>query len=129
GADAVMLSGETSIGEYPREAVATMARIIEATEDHALERIEPLGRKPRTQGGALTLAAAEVADVISAKFICVFTESGDTVRRMARLRKPITILGFTPRYAIRRRMELTWGADSYEVDRVPTTDEMFAQVD
>src|SRR5690625_1472105 len=109
GADAVMLSGETSIGEYPREAVATMARIIEATEDHALERIAPLGRKPRTQGGALTLAAAEVADFISAKFICVFTESGDTVRRMARLRKPIAILGFTPRYAIRRRMELTWG--------------------
>ncbi|GAA1793020.1 pyruvate kinase [Leucobacter iarius] len=129
GADAVMLSGETSVGAFPREAVATMARIIEATEDHALDRIDPLGTKPRTQGGALTLAAAEVADFIGAKFICVFTESGDTVRRMSRLRKPIPILGFTPSPAIRRRMELTWGADSYDVPRVGSTDEMFAQVD
>ncbi|WP_449279951.1 pyruvate kinase [Leucobacter sp. GX0328] len=129
GADAVMLSGETSVGAYPVEAVATMARIIEATEDHALDRIDPIGTAPRTQGGALTLAASEVADFIGAKFICVFTESGDTVRRMSRLRKPIPIIGFTPSYAIRRKMELTWGANSYEVDRVGSTDEMFDQVD
>ena len=129
GADAVMLSGETSIGAYPVQAVATMARIIEATEDHALARIEPLGTSPRSQGGALTLAAAEVADFIDAKYICVFTESGDTVRRMSRLRKPIPIIGFTPSRASRRRMELTWGARSYEVPRVGSTDEMFAQVD
>src|SRR5690606_18693170 len=62
GADAVMLSGETSVGAYPVQAVETMARIIEATEDHALDRISPLGVTPRTQGGALTLAAAEVAE-------------------------------------------------------------------
>ena len=129
GADAVMLSGETSVGEYPVEAVATMARIIEATEEHALDRIEPLGAAPRTQGGALTLAAAEVAEFVGAKYICVFTESGDTVRRMSRLRKPIPILGFTPDAETRRRMELTWGARSYEVPRVKSTDEMFVQVD
>ncbi|MBL5975434.1 MAG: pyruvate kinase [Candidatus Leucobacter sulfamidivorax] len=129
GADAVMLSGETSVGAYPVQAVATMARIIEATEDHALDRIEPLGTKPRSQGGILTLAAAEVAEFVGAKMICVFTESGDTVRRMSRLRKPLPIVGFTPSRAIRRRMELTWGARSYEVPRVGSTDEMFAQVD
>ncbi|MBK0419168.1 pyruvate kinase [Leucobacter sp. CSA1] len=129
GADAVMLSGETSVGAYPKEAVQTMARIIEATEDHALDRIEPLGTKPHTQGGALTLAASEVADFIGVRYICVFTESGDTVRRMSRLRRPIPILGFTPSHATRRRMELTWGAKSYEVARVESTDEMFAQVD
>ena len=129
GADALMLSGETSVGAYPVEAVATMARIIEATEDHALDRIEPLGQAPRTQGGALTLAAAEVAEFIGAKYICVFTESGDTVRRMSRLRKPIPIIGFTPDPETRRRMELTWGARSYEVPRVGSTDEMFVQVD
>lgn len=129
GADAVMLSGETSIGAFPVEAVATMARIIEATEDHALDRIDPLGTSPRSQGGALTLAAAEVAEFVGARYICVFTESGDTVRRMSRLRKPIPIIGFTPNRAIRRRMELTWGARSYEVPRVGSTDEMFAQVD
>jgi pyruvate kinase len=133
GADAVMLSGETSVGSYPVEAVKTMARIIQVTEEHALDRIEPLRASPlnraRTQGGALTVAAAEVAEFIGAKLICVFTESGDTVRRMARLRKPIPIVGFTPSRAIRRRMELTWGARSYEVPRVGSTDEMFEQVD
>ncbi|SJN11406.1 Pyruvate kinase [Leucobacter sp. 7(1)] len=129
GADAVMLSGETSVGAYPVEAVATMARIIEATEEHALDRIEPLGAEPRSQGGALTLAASEVADFIGARYICVFTESGDTVRRMSRLRRPIPILGFTPDPGTRRRMELTWGARSYEVPRVDSTDEMFAQAD
>lgn len=129
GADAVMLSGETSVGAFPVEAVATMARIIEATEEHALDRIEPLGAAPRTQGGALTLAASEVADFIGARYICVFTESGDTVRRMSRLRRPIPIIGFTPDPETRRRMELTWGARSYMVPRVESTDEMFAQAD
>lgn len=129
GADAVMLSGETSVGAYPVQAVETMARIIESTEDHALDRIEPLGVHPRTQGGALTLAAADVAEFIGAKYICVFTESGDTVRRFSRLRRPMPIIGFTPSRDIRRRMELTWGARSYEVPRVFSTDEMFEQVD
>lgn len=129
GADAVMLSGETSIGAWPIEAVATMSRIIAATEDHALDRIRPYRTRPRTQGGALTLAAAEVAKFLGAKSICVFTESGDTVRRVARLRTPIPIFGFTPSIQVRRRMELTWGARSFESPRVDSTDEMFAQVD
>lgn len=129
GADAVMLSGETSVGAYPIQAVETMARIIEATEDHALDRIDPLGTSPRTQGGALTLAASEVADFIGTRYLCVFTESGDTVRRMSRLRRPMPILGFTPSKDIRRRMELTWGARSFLVDRVDSTDQMFEQVD
>lgn len=129
GTDAVMLSGETSVGKFPREAVATMSRIIDSIETHGLDRIPPLVTKPRTQSGAITLAAADVAQFIGTRFICVFTESGDTVRRMSRLRLPIPILGFTPSREIRRRMELTWGADSYEVARQRTTDEMFVQVD
>ncbi|MFC4225214.1 pyruvate kinase [Lysinibacter cavernae] len=129
GADAVMLSGETSVGAFPIITVETMARIIESTEDHGLERIPALGTKPRTQGGAITLAASEVADFIGAKYLCVFTESGDSVRRMSRLRRPIPILGFTPSLDIRRRMQLTWGVQSFLVDRVTSTDEMFLQVD
>ncbi|WP_291042470.1 pyruvate kinase, partial [Herbiconiux sp.] len=129
GADAVMLSGETSVGEFPVITVQTMARIIESTEEHGLERIPALGTKPRTQGGAVTLAAAEVGDFVGAKFLCVFTESGDSVRRMTRLRSSIPILGFTPEPGIRNRMALSWGVRSYLVDRVKHTDELMVQVD
>lgn len=129
GTDAVMLSGETSVGEYPVITVQTMARIVDSTEEHGLERILPLGTKPRTQGGALTLAAAEVADFVGAKFLCVFTESGDSARRMARLRSNIPMKAFTPQPTIRRRLTLTWGIQSHLVERVTHTDQMFGQVD
>lgn len=129
GTDAVMLSGETSVGEYPVETVKTMAKIIEATEDNGLERIPPLGTKPRTQGGAITLAAAEVAEFVGARYLCVFTESGDSARRMARLRCTIPMIVLTPHESIRRRMQMTWGITSFLVEPVTHTDEMFGQVD
>jgi pyruvate kinase len=129
GADAVMLSGETSVGLYPVITVQTMARIVTSTEEHGLERIPALGTKPRTQGGAITLAAAEVASFVDAKFVCVFTESGDAARRMSRLRFKIPMKAFTPDPAIRRRMSLIWGLESFVVERVKHTDQMFHQVD
>ncbi len=129
GADAVMLSGETSVGEYPAITVQTMARIVKSTEEHGLDRIAPLGTKPRTQSGAITLAATEVADFVEAKYLCVFTESGESARRMARLRNKIPILAFTPEESVRRRMSLFWGVESFVVDRVTHTDQMVAQVD
>jgi pyruvate kinase len=129
GADAVMLSGETSVGEYPVVTVSTMAKIVKSTEEHGLERIKPLGTKPRTQGGAITLAAAEVADFVGAKYLCVFTESGDSVRRMVRLRSKIPVLAFTPDPGIRSRLALSWGVETFLVPRVTTTDELMHQVD
>jgi pyruvate kinase len=129
GTDAVMLSGETSVGEYPVVTVKTMARIIESTEEHGLDRIPALGTKPRTQGGAITLAAAEVAEFVGAKYLCVFTESGDSARRMARLRTEIPMIILTPHESIRRRMALSWGVTSFLVDPVTHTDDMFGQVD
>ena len=129
GADAVMLSGETSVGEYPTITVQTMARTVTSTEEHGLERIPPLGTKPRTQGGAITLAAAEVADFVDAKYVCIFTESGDSARRMSRLRFRVPMKAFTPDEAIRRRMALIWGIESYVTPRVTHTDSMYAQVD
>ena len=129
GADAVMLSGETSVGEYPVVTVQTMARIVTSTEEHGLERILPLGTKPRTQSGAITLAAVEVAEFVEAKYLCVFTESGESARRMSRLRNKIPILAFTPEESVRRRMSLNWGVESFVVSRVTHTDQMVAQVD
>lgn len=129
GADAVMLSGETSIGKYPTVVVSTMARIVESTEEHGLERIAPLNTRPRTQPGIITMAAEEVAEFVEAKYICIFTESGDTARRMSRLRSRIPMMAFATDPAIRRRMAVTWGIQSAMVEPVAHTDMMFHQVD
>lgn len=96
GADAVMLSGETSVGAYPIEAVRTMARIIENVEDNGGDRIAPLGSYPQTRGGAITRAAAEMGDQLEVTHLVTFTQSGDTARRLSRLRSPIPLLAFTP---------------------------------
>ena len=95
GADALMLSGETSIGEFAIEAVTTMARIIERTEEVMLDRIPALRHDPKTKGGAITKAATEVGAIIGAKFLVAFTQSGDSARRMSRLRSPINIMALT----------------------------------
>ena len=129
GADAVMLSGETSVGKYPVNAVKTMAKIVASSEEYGLARIPELGTRPRTQGGAVTLAAVEIAEFVEAKFLCIFTESGDSARRLSRLRSGIPMLAFTPLETIRRRLALNWGITSFLVDRVLHTDEMYQQVD
>ncbi|MGO1392174.1 pyruvate kinase [Agrococcus casei] len=129
GADAVMLSGETSVGKYPIVTIETMARIINATEAKGIKRIPPLGTQPRTQGGAITLAALDVAEFVEAKAIIVFTESGDSARRMSRLRPKIPMFGFTPSPEIECRMQMNWGVNTRLVDRVDHTDDMVAQVD
>lgn len=129
GADALMLSGETSVGEYPVETVATMARIIESTEENGLERIPSLGTKPHTHSGAVVRAAMDIAELLGSKYVCVFTESGDTLRRVSRLRSRVPVLAFTPSEPVRRRLSLIWGATTYKVETVKHTDEMIRQVD
>ena len=88
GADAVMLSGETSVGEFPIESVATMAKIISATELHELPRMAALDWSPRTRGGVIAKAAAEVAERANAKYLVAFTQSGDSARRHRALPQP-----------------------------------------
>jgi pyruvate kinase len=129
GADAVMLSGETAVGAHPVTVVETMARIIASTEDHGLARIPPLGTKPRTQGGAMTLAAASIAEFVNAKFVCVFSQSGDSARRMSRLRHPVPIISFTDLPGTRFRNTVIWGVETFLVPRVMTTDELIAIID
>ncbi|MCC2308196.1 pyruvate kinase [Cellulomonas chengniuliangii] len=129
GADAVMLSGETSVGEYPIEAVRTMARIIENTEELGRERIAPLGSTPHTRGGAITRAAAEIGETLDVKYLVTFTQSGDSARRMSRLRSSIPLLAFTPERPVRNVLSLSWGVQSYEVPSVESTDAMVKQVD
>ncbi|MHA7277165.1 pyruvate kinase [Arthrobacter sp. HLT1-21] len=129
GADAVMLSGETSVGKYPMETVQTMANIIESTEKHGLDRVPPLGSKPKTRGGAITRAAVEIADQLDAKYICTFTQSGDSARRLSRLRPTKPVFAFTPVQSTLNTMAMIWGIQPMLVPFVEHTDQMTAQVD
>src|SRR5450830_263496 len=122
GADAVMLSGETSVGKFPIETVKTMARIIESTEQLGLERVPPLGTKPKTRGGAITRAAVEIADQLEAKYICTFTQSGDSARRLSRLRPTRPVFAFTPVEHVWNQLALTWGIQPVLVPMVGHTD-------
>ena len=129
GADALMLSGETSVGEFAIEAVQTMARIIQKTEEGGLDRIRPIKTAPRTKGGAITKAATEVGAIVDAKYLVAFTQSGDSARRMSRLRSPIPILAMTPEVGTYNRLALSWGVESMLTPIVGATDEMVKLVD
>jgi len=129
GADALMLSGETSVGEFAIEAVQTMARIIERTEEGGLNMIRPMRTAPKTKGGAITKAATEVGAIVNAKFLVTFTQSGDSARRMSRLRSPIPILALTPDRGTYNRLALSWGIESMITAMVSHTDEMVKQAD
>ena len=129
GADALMLSGETSVGAFPIETVQTMARIIEHTENVALDQIPPLKHSPATKGGAITKAATEVGLIVGAKILVAFTQSGDSARRMSRLRSPIPMLAMTPDNGTYNRLSLSWGVEPMLTAAVNHTDEMVMQVD
>ena len=129
GADAVMLSGETSVGDYPVETVATMARIVESTEDHGLARMAEIEWQPRTRGGVIAKAAAEVGERVGARYLVAFTQSGDSARRLTRYRSHIPILAFTPVPLVRSQLSLSWGVETFIGEPVDHTDEMVRQVD
>lgn len=129
GADAVMLSGETSVGQYPVVTVETMARIVVNTEEHGLEQVRDIVWDPHTTSGVITKAAAEVAERIDAKYLVAFTHTGDSARRMSRLRSSIPVLAFTPIESTRQALTLSWGTESFLVPMVGHTDDMIRQVD
>ena len=128
GADAVMLSGETSVGRYPVESVATMARIIVASEED-LSRVPRVVAEPTTISGAIARAAASVGSTVGASALVAFTQSGDTARLLAEHRSPIPLLAFTPVPEVRSQLTLTWGVETFLVPAVEHTDDMVRQVD
>jgi pyruvate kinase len=128
GADAVMLSGETSVGRYPIESVQTMSRIVEAAEGSPAA-VPPLNHVPRTKRGVLACAARDVGERLEAKALVAFTQSGDTARRLARLHTHLPLLAFTPEAPVRNQLTLTWGTETFLVARVETTDAMVRLVD
>jgi pyruvate kinase len=129
GADAVMLSGETSVGEYPIVTVETMARIIKNTEEKGSHRIAPFLTTPKTRGGVITHAAADIAGTLDVKYIVTFTQSGDSAHRMSRLRPTVPMIAFTPNAHTQKTLALGWGIHAELVEKVDSTDEMVTLVD
>ncbi len=129
GADAVMLSGETAVGQYPTVAVDTMSRIVCAAEESTLRADPSLTRVPETVGGAVARAAAEVGAIVGAKALCAFTMSGETARRLSRYRSQIPLLAFTAVPRTASQLALVWGVETFVVPNVDHTDEMVRQVE
>jgi pyruvate kinase len=117
GADAVMLSAETSVGAHPAHTVSTMARIVEAAEDAACETraAELLGEKDGGDAGigdAIAAAACELGQRLGAMALCCFTRTGDTALRLASQRSPIPLLAFAHDESVRTRLAFSWGIES-----------------
>lgn len=126
GADAVMLSGETAVGRYPHEAVATMSRIARDVEASGTISVPPL---EGLEGGlpipvAVSHTSVDLAARLGAKAIITFTTSGFTARHHSASRPSTPILAVSPWEKVVRRMALYWGVHAVQVTPVEDTDEM-----
>jgi pyruvate kinase len=115
GTDAVMLSAETAVGNYPAQAVETMARIISFTEancrqyDRSHESVH--GRQTGTEGRAIAEAAIYAASELRSKLIVVFSKSGKMARHLAALRPEQRIIAFTPQERTYSALAAVWGIE------------------
>src|SRR5271166_4387883 len=111
GTDAVMLSGETAVGKYPREAVEMMARIVAEAEAHPFHRVLPEHRQTRQLFIAETIceSMAHAAQDLNIRAIAVFTETATTARMLSKYRPAAGIYAFTHVETVCNRMNLLWG--------------------
>ncbi len=126
--DAVMLSAETSVGDYPIEAVQTMVRIALEIEtgNHIMH---PVQRGHLSKSQAVSHAARELAEEASVKAIVVFTRTGMSAHLISKDRPRTPVLAYTPSFAVYQRLALWWGVWSYRIAMHGTTEELIAQVD
>ncbi|MDA8086549.1 MAG: pyruvate kinase [Nitrospiraceae bacterium] len=127
GADAVMLSQETSVGKYPLEAVDMMGRIIEETELSL--PIMSRYRQKGTFSEAVARAATDAAQGVKAKYIIAFTQSGSTARLISMLRPEVEIIAFSPSEITLRRMSMYWGVVARRIKRLASMDAQFREVE
>ncbi len=126
GADAVMLSGETSVGNYPVQVIETMTRIIESVEDSPLIKVPlnaPHVRTKRFITKSICYHAAIMADDIAAKAITTLTNSGYTAFQISAWRPKSHILVFTSNKRILTQLNLLWGVRAYYYDKFVSTDD------
>ena len=116
GADAVMLSAETAVGQYPVDSVNTMSNILEATEKHIKLHPHDSPRALKKENSiyhAVSNAAVNLAETVNAKAIVAFTASGKTAFRISRERPDLLLIVMTPENIVRRKLSLLWGARSF----------------
>ena len=131
GADAVMLSGETSVGNYPVQVIEKMTQIIEAVEDSPLIQVPqntPQIKTKRFITKSICHHAAMMANIIKAKAICTLTNSGYTAFQISAWRPSAHILVFTSNKRILTQLNLLWGVKSYFYDKSVSTDDTVTDV-
>jgi len=129
GADAVMLSGEVAVGQWPVQTVETMGRIIRKTESLGLENIHPIDWDPHTTSGIIAKAAVEVAKRVGAKYLVAFTKTGDTALRLTRLRSSIQVCAFSPKMSVAQELTVAWGIKSFTTPEFFSVDAMVEAVE
>jgi pyruvate kinase len=128
GADAVMLSGETSVGKFPIVAVRTMEKIIAAVETEQV-MVPDLVKQVKHRSVAIVRAAKEIGETLDVQALAAFTSTGRTPQRLAALHTRLPILAFTTDPRVRSRLALSWGVETFLVPEVTHTDDMVGQVD
>ncbi|MEO0521138.1 MAG: pyruvate kinase, partial [Cyanobacteria bacterium P01_A01_bin.116] len=111
GTDAVMLSNETAVGEFPVEAVATMARIARRTEKEQLKRVTEGFSKSHTIPNAISQAVGQISSQLRAAAIMTLTRTGATARNVSKFRPKAPILAITPMVDVSRQLQLVWGVN------------------
>lgn len=130
GADAVMLSAESAVGDFPCEAVAVMHRVatrVENAEDYYEGISRAHGNPNARTEDAITAAARQVSQSVDAKAIVTFTTSGATALRAARERPAAPILTLTPKITIARRLAIVWGLHTVKTKDVDSFEEMIGK--
>ncbi|MEM9484469.1 MAG: pyruvate kinase [Cyanobacteria bacterium P01_F01_bin.116] len=125
GTDAVMLSNETAVGEYPVEAVATMAKIARRTEKEQITRNSDAAATSRTIPNAISRAVGQIASQLDAAAIMSLTKTGATARNVSKFRPPTPILAVTPHVEVARRLQLVWGVKPLLVVDLPSSNQTF----
>ena len=131
GADAVMLSGETSVGKYPVEVIETMRRIVVSVENSSLIRVPqkaPKNKNARFVTKSICYHAATMADEIEAKAICTLTNSGYTAYQISAWRPSASILVFTSNPRILAQLNLLWGVKGRLYEGSGSTDDTVSEV-
>lgn len=130
GADALMLSAETSVGVHPALVIETMSKIMTHVEEESLSTVSSASDdRVGSTARALTRAACQVGEAVGATHLCTFTETGLSTRLLARHRSPIPLIAFTPSQRVRSQLSLVWGVETFLVGYADSTDVMVEVVD